>query len=405
MKILVHTNQILYPTDTGGKIRSARLLEQLGRMHDITIACFKRPHESEDQVARMRAICTRLELIEKAETTKRGPAFYRDLLRNLFSRHPYVAAKYHDPRMAALIGELLGQEEYDLLLCDPLSPVLNVIGAKAPARMVFEHNVEAQLLARQAKKAKGLPARVYLGLQHKKLSALEARVAREFDHLIMVSKLDCATMQRLYGVTNTSPIPMGVDVDYFAPGMADERPGDLVFTGSMDWGPNLDAMEFFVGQVMPLIRKQAKVTLWIVGRNPAPAMRELAADNPDVKLTGTVEDVRPYIARAQVYLAPLRVGGGTRLKIFEAMAMQKAVVSTTLGAEGLPVHHNEDIILADDAAGFAAAVAGLLRDHEARQRLASRAREMVAASYTWRAAAGCFSDICEKVLAQKRSKA
>jgi glycosyltransferase involved in cell wall biosynthesis len=164
----------------------------------------------------------------------------------------------------------------------------------------------------------------------------------------------------------------------------------LVFTGSMDWLPNEDGMTYFCREILPRIRQaEPEATVAIVGRSPTPAVKKLA-ETPGVEVTGRVDDVRPHIARGAVYIVPLRIGGGTRLKIFEAMSMGKAVVSTTVGAEGLPVTPGRDIVLADEPARFAHAVVHLIRDQQTRRGIEAAARRLVVEKYDWSAVAGDF---------------
>jgi glycosyltransferase involved in cell wall biosynthesis len=188
-------------------------------------------------------------------------------------------------------------------------------------------------------------------------------------------------------------IKTGVDTSYFAPSTESRSRGHLVFTGSMDWLPNEDAMVYFCRDILRRIREaEAGVTLSIIGRSPTPAVRELATQYAGVAVTGRVEDVRPFVRRGDVYIVPLRIGGGTRLKIFEAMAMGKAVVSTTVGAEGLPVTPGTDIAIADDPQHFADAVVRLIRDDAAREGLEKRARQLVVERYDWSRVALDFED-------------
>ena len=169
----------------------------------------------------------------------------------------------------------------------------------------------------------------------------------------------------------------------------------------MDWLPNEDAMLYFAREVLPHIRRdEPDTTLSIVGRAPTPAVRRLASE-PGIEVTGRVEDVRPHIADAAVYVVPLRIGGGTRLKIFEAMAMGKAVVSTTIGAEGLPVTAGQDIVIADEPEPFAHAVVQLIRDEDARRRLATAARRLVVDHYDWSAVAQDFERALERLAASR----
>jgi glycosyltransferase involved in cell wall biosynthesis len=187
-------------------------------------------------------------------------------------------------------------------------------------------------------------------------------------------------------------VPTGVDTDYFRPSGTPARATELVFTGSMDWLPNQDAMRYFCRHVLPLVRaNEPGARLTIVGRSPTPAVLSLAKE-AGVRVTGRVDDVRPYMDDAAVYIVPLRIGGGTRLKIFEAMAMGKAVVSTTVGAEGLPVADGEHLLIADEPQSFADAVVRVIRDRGQRERLGSAARALVLERYDWSAVAGALED-------------
>jgi glycosyltransferase involved in cell wall biosynthesis len=188
-------------------------------------------------------------------------------------------------------------------------------------------------------------------------------------------------------------VPTGVDTSFFAPAReAAVDPHRLVFTGSMDWLPNEDAMLYFCREILPRIRRvEPGVTVSIVGRAPTPAVRRLAAD-PAIEVTGRVEDVRPHIARGAAYIVPLRIGGGTRLKIFEAMSMGRAVVSTSVGAEGLPVADGRDLLIADDPDRFADAVVRVLRDRDLRAGLERAARRLVVERYDWSAAAAVLEE-------------
>jgi glycosyltransferase involved in cell wall biosynthesis len=185
-------------------------------------------------------------------------------------------------------------------------------------------------------------------------------------------------------------VQTGVDTSYFTPMPGLEGRAHLVFTGSMDWLPNEDGMLYFVRDILPRIRQvEPEVTLSIIGRAPTPAVKRLAEEH-GIEVTGRVDDVRPHVARGDVYVVPLRIGGGTRLKIFEAMAMAKAVVSTTVGAEGLPITPGRDVMIADEPARFAQAVVHLIRDQESRRRIEGAARELVVTKYDWAAVAEDF---------------
>jgi glycosyltransferase involved in cell wall biosynthesis len=398
MRILVHGSQLLYPAQTGGRIRTSQLFERLARTHEITWLCLRRPEETDAQVEAMRACCAHIETFPFTETAKFSLPFYRELARNLAAPLPYVVQKYRQPALRARAGELLRAGGFDLLLCDFLQPSGNVIDLPFAPRVLFQHNVESVIVQRHWQTTRLGPGKAYLYLQWRKLHRYEARAAHWFDHNIMVSDEDVATMERLYGARNCSAIPTGVDAEHYAP-LGQEAPGnDVVFTGSMDWLPNVDGITWFAAEVLPLLRRELPVKIWVVGRKPSAAVTALGQRHPEIEVTGTVDDVRPYLGRARVVIVPLRIGGGTRMKIFEAMAMGKPVVSTRVGAEGLPVTDGLHLALADDPADFAGRVLALLRNPERRRALGAAGRKLVVENFSWEGVARRFGEICQRVV-------
>lgn len=227
----------------------------------------------------------------------------------------------------------------------------------------------------------------------------EKALCRTFDGVVAVSELDREYMQTQYGASRTFTIPTGVDTDHLVPWEDKPEANSLIFTGSMDWLPNEDAILYFAQYILPRIRRVIPdIKLSVVGRNPSPHLRQKLAAEPAIDLVGWVDDVRPYVARHAVYIVPLRIGGGTRIKIYEAMAMGKAIVSTPIGAEGLPVQHGRHIWLADEAETFAEAIIHLLQDHTARRQLEGAARQYVEQQCSWERAAAAFADICRQVV-------
>jgi polysaccharide biosynthesis protein PslH len=238
-------------------------------------------------------------------------------------------------------------------------------------------------------------------LESRALQRAERHYVQLADYVLAVSENDRASFAQYADPRRISVIPTGVDTEYFQPpapsGSGLEQPDTMAFTGSMDWMPNEDGVAYFVEKILPLIRRQIpEAAFWAVGRRPPRRIQALASNG--IVVTGTVEDIRPYLAKAALCVVPLRSGSGTRIKIFEAMAMGKAVVSTSMGAEGLPVQHGKNIILADDPADFARQVVDLLRDPPRRQQLGQAARQLVVESYGWPAVAAYFDGIMQAAL-------
>jgi glycosyltransferase involved in cell wall biosynthesis len=266
--------------------------------------------------------------------------------------------------------------------------------------VLFEHNVEYQIWQRLAALERRPWIRPILELEWRKLRAREADACRRADLTIAVSADDRRRLERLAPGINAASIPTGVDTCYFTPQPHLQRPAHLVFSGSMDWHPNEDAVLYFMESILPAIRAQVpETTFTVVGRNPTDRLREAADRIGGVTVTGTVNDVRPFIAEGAVYVVPLRAGGGTRLKIFEAFAMARPVVSTTVGAEGLGIEPGLHYTRVDEPREFASAVVSLLRDPARRAQLGGAGRHLVETCYSWPTIGRVFEQRCEEVVA------
>lgn len=336
------------------------------------------------------------------ETPKGTPRFFLELGSNLISPLPYVIQKYRSAAMTSAIRRLVSTERFDIVVCDFLSPAVNLVTLRPrpPVKMLlFQHNVESQIWERMRDTANGPIRRVYFAEQWRRMLRFEREAASWFDGVIGVSEEDCKMMREKLGLGNVlGSVPTGVDADFFHPTTVAKTPHSMVFLGSMDWMPNIDAVVYFADAIFPLIKNSVpEATLTIVGRNPPERVRELAKNDPAVRVTGTVDDVRPFVAAAEAVVVPLRVGGGTRIKIFEAMAAGVPVVSTTIGAEGLPVKHDEHILLADNPDSFSDCTARLLRNAELRKKIGANGQKLVREQFSWESATKVFENYCRKL--------
>jgi sugar transferase (PEP-CTERM/EpsH1 system associated) len=396
MRILWIKAELLHPVDKGGRIRTYQMLRSLSRRHHVTYVCLDDGLAAPDAIERAREYAQEVIVVPFRPAVKRSVGFFVDLLRNLFSPLPYAIARYYSPELRERVQQLAGAA--DLIVCDFLFPSLNVPDGLPAPTVLFEHNVEAMIWQRHVSVPQHPVRRAYMRLQWRRMLRFEARECRRFAHVIAVSPIDAEVIRREYAVTSVGHVPTGVDLEYFStsrPRPQESR--ELVFIGSMDWMPNDDGIRWFASDVFGRIQERIPdARLLVVGRSPSPRMRALAARNSAIDVTGTVADVRPYLERAAICVVPLRVGGGTRLKIYEAMAMGVPVVSTAIGAEGLPLRNDEHLLIADTTDEQVGAICALLADRTRARRLAAAARQHVQEHCSWDAVAEGFLSQCPR---------
>ncbi len=398
MKILWVRAGPFFPLDTGGRIRTWNVLRELGKLDEVT-ALFYMPSFLAVTLDGVQSTLAELIALQYSAPRKYSFAYALDYLHRLASPAPYSVRKNVTAQVQGHIRDLLASRRFDVVICDFLSSTLNMPARAACPQVLFAHNVETMIWKRHFQVERHPLRKLVTGVEYWKMQRFEPRQAKRFDHLITVSEVDRDWFARFLPRESISVLPTGVDVNYFCPWDAPETDGRLLFTGSMDWLPNEDAISYFVQQILPeILHVRREARLEVVGRDPTRPLQKLARENPHVKLTGWVADVRPHMAAASVYVVPLRIGGGTRLKIFEALAMGKAVVSTRIGAEGLPVRHDEHVLLADDPHDFARCVVDLLNNPELRRRLGQTGRQLVESRYSWPAVAWICHGILEKVV-------
>jgi len=396
MKLLWVKAGGLLPPDTGGKIRSFHILKQLARRHDITLLTFY-PAHPDDQHLQGSGIFSKIVAVPLPLPPRRSLAEYTRYARMLLAGRPFTIDKYFYPEVRRRYADLLASQAFDLTVCDFVFPAPLIDWHAPPPKILFTHNVEAQVWERHYKIASNPVVKLACWLESRALARAESRYVQLADYVLTVSENDRAAFLRYVDPARISVIPTGVDTEYFQPHPPPQQPGTTVFTGSMDWMPNEDGVAYFVEQILPLVSRETPETVfWAVGRRPPRRLQALASDQ--VIVTGAVDDIRPYLGKAALCVVPLRSGSGTRIKIFEAMAMGKAVVSTTMGAEGLPVHHGENIILADGPQEFARQVVALLRDPDRCAQLGAAARKLVEENYGWPAVAAHFDRIMQGLL-------
>jgi polysaccharide biosynthesis protein PslH len=392
MRLLWVKTDFLHPTTRGGQIRTLEMLKRLHRRHEVHYVAFHDPSQPEG-LARSNEYSSRAYPIEHRAPRKPSLGFAWQLLRGWFSPTPVAMFRWESSAMRDQLADLLRAQRFDAIVCDFIFPGWS-LGDALERAVLFEHNVETMIWRRHAEHASDPLRRFYFHLQAQRMFAREQSLCRRARHVVAVSPVDAQMFHDLFGIKNVSTVATGVDLDYFRPAAPVSPQYDIVFVGSMDWMPNQDAVRFFVETILPLVRRALPdCRVGIVGRTPPGDLIELGRRGGRVTFTGTVPDVRPFLWGATMSIVPLRIGGGTRLKIYESMAAGTPVVSTTVGAEGLDVTNGEHLRLADTPESFAAACVDLLENPGERARLSATAQELVAARFSWDAVTKRFEQI------------
>jgi glycosyltransferase involved in cell wall biosynthesis len=394
MKILWVKTDFLHPTTRGGQIRTLEMLRELHKRNEVHYVAFDDPRNPEG-LARSTEYSTRAYPIEHRVVSKRSPAFALQLAAGLLDKYPVAGTRYRSELMRNQVSQLLASQDFDARVCDFLAPSINL--DSMAGWVLFQHNVETVIWERHAQTGRTPLHRAYFRGQAQRMFNWEKAACNSAAHVIAVSAIDEQMMRERFGVRSISAVGTGVDLDYFAAPESTTPQFDLVFVGSMDWMPNVDGIEWFLAEVLPIIRTgKPDARLAIVGRNPPPAITA-KSDNKSVTVTGTVPDVRPFLWQSAISIVPLRVGGGTRLKIFEAMAAGTPVVATAIGAEGLPVQHGRTVHIADTAQDFAAECLRLLNNPQQRVRISAAALDLVRANFSWARVTRDFEDVLQAV--------
>ncbi|HEX5482863.1 MAG TPA: glycosyltransferase family 4 protein [Terriglobia bacterium] len=396
MKILwVKAGKIL-PVDTGGKIRSYNLLRYLHTRHDVTFLSYyggKRDEGYEKEIGR------ELPGAVAIHVGTPGAKFYEtvwEYARAFPSRHPFSVARFTSRKIQHLLAEWIAEGRFDVAICDFLAPSLNFPSQLALPTVLFQHNVEGVLWRRQAETQESGWKKLLYGIEAARMERYESSAVRRFHHVIAVSEKDRQWMGEMTDVSRISVVPTGVDLGLYRRDSANAVKPLVVFTGSMDWRANIDGVAYFCREIWPAVEARVPDARFrIVGRYPPKSIRRLASGT--IEVTGAVPSITEHLREAAVVVVPLRIGGGTRLKIYEAMAMGKVVVSTTVGAEGLNVHHGVDIMLCDDPKAFGEAVVMLLEDASLREKYGQAAAQL-AAQYDWPVIADQFAEILENII-------
>jgi polysaccharide biosynthesis protein PslH len=409
MRLLILTPQFPFPPQQGTTIRNFNIIKQLAQRHDITLVSFGTPSELEHG-GPLRDHCRRIEIVPYPVRS-----FAQRLFTTFASPLPDMALRLKSTALHAMVNSFR-TEPFDIIQVEGIEMARYFMsrglansatnGPQGPRVVFDEHNAEYVLQRTAFESDLRIPKRWHAALyslfQWKKLERYERACCQTADHIAACSDADASAIRALFKAqAKVTTVPNGVDTDLFVPSdQVCAKPLSefaLIYAGKMDFRPNIDAMTWFCSEIFPRIRAdQPHAHLTIVGQKPARRITDLG-QQPGIMVTGWVADTRPYIADAAVYVVPLRMGSGTRLKVLEAMAMGKAIVSTSRGVEGIEVRPDQEVLIADTPDAFAQAVVALLRDPDQRRRLGRNARALAEAKYDWRQIVPRFDGIYKVV--------
>jgi glycosyltransferase involved in cell wall biosynthesis len=394
MRILWVSHIIPYPPKSGVHLRSYNLLRAVAMQNEVDLVAFvqepwleifykSREEAIEDCGRHLRQFCRSVRFVS-IEKLARPLGKVRTALEGLFFPECYTIRWLQGNAAWKLFADLSQSETYDLVHFDTLSLApFRPLFSKIPATL-GHHNVESQILHRRAQNEASWLKRLYFNQESRRVRSYEARVAYSFGKHIACSELDCERLRAIAPRISAVTIPNGVDVEYFCPSGIAPTNKSLIFVGSLNWYPNVDAVLFLLGEVWPLL--QARVPdarLDIVGSAPPASVLRLAASLTNVRVHGFVNDVRPLIEGAAVYVCPIRDGGGTKLKLLDAFAMEKCVVAHPISCEGIKVISQRHVLLAETASAFADSIQTVLENRTLRESLGKAARELVVNSYSF----------------------
>lgn len=377
MNILVVSTQFPYPTRSGVTMRIYQLVRQLAARHDVTLLSYARAEDAEGVAALSKDLNVRVVQREhRSQLAKRSAQ-----LRSMVSLRPFAARDMYSVQMQQAIDELCAREAYDFVQLSS-SVLAGLSIPPGPKLVIDEQNIEYEVFRRVCEVETSVPRRLFNHLEYVRFRRFEQRCWRRIDGCVVTSEREAPLVRTHAPATPIAVVPNGVDIDVFAPSDEPVEPNTVVFNGTLDYRPNLDAVGYLIDEVWPLVLDRCPdARLTIVGYATPDHIRSL--QRPGVVFTGQVPDVKPYLRRAAVVTVPVRMGGGTRLKVVEGLSLRKAIVSTSLGCEGIAVRDGEHLLIADDAQSFASSVTELFARPDRREALGRAGRGLAEREYSW----------------------
>jgi glycosyltransferase involved in cell wall biosynthesis len=386
MKILFVTPYLASPPQCGAQRRLEGLMRGLAVRHEVSLLSFATPADSAPE--RTHSYCKQVTTVER-DVLKVPAAFKRALqFRSMLTRHSFEHMLYSTRAFQQRLDQHIAHGDYDVVQVEFAQMGIYSLSRTPGQRTRFvldEHNIEYEIVKRTAEAEGSAARRIYSAINWRKVKHEELDAWRRFDGVALTSQRDEELLKRDAPGIPTRVVPNAVDLDEFRPNATQVEPNTLLFFGALDYHPNVEGMQYFLAEIWPLLtREHPQVKLVVVGRNPPPTL--LSRRGPQVEFTGYVDDPRPYLDSAAAVIVPLRIGGGTRFKIVEAMAKAKPIISTTIGAEGLNAENERHLLIGDDPSSFAKQAGRVLRDPAFAATIGGAARQFAERQYGWQSA-------------------
>jgi len=402
MKILLLTQVLPYPPDSGPKVKTWNVLKYLAQHHQVTLVSFVRGDQSAE-VAHLQSVCAAVHTVPMQRGALRD-GYY--MLRSFLSGQPFLMQRDDRAAMRRLIDRLAADQQFDIVHADQLNMAQFAGRVTGAAKVLDAHNALWLLYKRLWQTMGGGPKKWLLNRDWQLLKQYEGRICREFDAVLAVSREDTAALEEAAGgpLNNVTVIPIAIDTDEIAPVARHANAGHILHIGTMFWPPNVDGILWFLQEVLPLIRaERPDVVFDVVGSRPPQEIVAYGQNGSGVNVTGYVEDPAPYYQSAGVMVVPLRAGGGMRVKILNALSQELPMVSTTIGCEGIAVEPDRHLLVADTPHDFAQATLRLLNDPSLARQLGQNGRQLIQSTYDYRAACLPLDDCYKKALNKQRS--
>jgi sugar transferase (PEP-CTERM/EpsH1 system associated) len=404
MKILWLSHLVPYPPKGGVLQRSFNLLREVSKSNKIYLLAFNQkallPTEQdlENAVSALREYCHDIKVVS-LPADRNIFSRYSLIIKSIFAKKPYTVNWNRSLHMKVAVDKAINEFKPDLIHYDTIGKAEYFKYNISIPQVLNHHNIESAMMFRRATKERNVLKKFYFYQEAKKIEKYEKTFCRLFQSNLTVSDEDGLTLKKIDPEIKTEVIPNGVDTSYFTPGGEKSDNETLIFAGGMNWYPNRDAMLYFAEEIWPLIKaRKPSVKIYIIGQSPPEKLMRMSKEDPNLIVTGYVDDVRPYFTKASVYVCPIRDGGGTRLKILDALSSGIPVVANSIAAEGIKVTPGEDIMIRDRPEDFAEAVLYLLEHPDERRKLSLHGRRMVETTYSWEIIGKKLSNLYERLV-------